>query len=133
MRTFSADVSAWVQKAKGNADLAVRNVCEEVAARVVDRTPVEDGEARGGWKASIGGYTPTQTDRIDKSGAETLSAIKSDLSNVRAGDTVYITNHVPHIVALEHGLSDQAPAGMVHITAKEFAGIVAEGAHKVQK
>ena len=133
MKTFSADISAFIAKAKGNADAAVRLVAEEVAERVIDRTPVLEGEARGGWKASVGAYVPTPTGRLDKAGAETMAAIKSDLTNVKAGDVVFITNHEPHAIALEHGLSDQAPAGMVAITAKELAGIVATGAYKVQK
>lgn len=132
MKSFSADISAFIAKAKGNADLAVRHVCEEVAERVIDRTPVLNGEARGGWKASIGAYVPTPTGNLDKTGAETLSTIRADLANVRAGDTIFVTNHEPHIIALEHGLSDQAPAGMVAITAKELAGIVATGAYKVK-
>lgn len=133
MRTFSADVSAWVQKAKGNMDAAVRNVAIEAAERIVDRTPILNGEARGGWKAGINSFVPTPTGRLDKTGAETLGTIRADLANAKAGDVIFITNHEPHIVALEHGLSDQAPAGMVTVTAKEFANIVAVGAYKANK
>lgn len=133
MRSFSADISAFVQNAKGNTDLAVRNVCEVVAERVIDRTPVLNGEARGGWKAGINSFVPTPTGRLDPTGSETLATIRAGLANAKAGDVVFITNHEPHIIALEHGLSTQAPAGMVAITCREFAGIVAEGAYKANK
>lgn len=133
MKSFSADISAFVQKAQGNMDRAVRNVGEEIAERVIDRTPVESGEARGGWRASIGGYVPVKTEHLDPTGADAMAAIRATLANVRAGDVFYVVNHEDHAIALEHGLSTQAPAGMVSVTAKEFANIVQTGAYKVQK
>lgn len=133
MRTFSADISAWVAKAKGNMDAAVRNVAIEAAERIVDRTPILNGEARGGWKAGINSFVPTPTGRLDKTGAETLGTIRADLANAKAGDVIFITNHEPHIIPLEHGLSTQAPNGMVALTVVEADDIVRSAVAKVIK
>jgi hypothetical protein len=49
---FVADISSFVKKAKGNTDLAVRKMVFEVFKRIVKRTPVDTGRARGGWQVA---------------------------------------------------------------------------------
>lgn len=128
--TFSADLSKFVQKAKGNVDQAVRDITVEVAQRLVERTPVESGTARGNWTASIGGFTAAATGNPDKDGADTVAHITEAVAGAKAGDVVFITNTLPYIRELEHGSSKQAPAGMVSVTVAEFTAIADQAARK---
>ncbi len=121
---FSADITAFIKKAQGNADAAVRAVAVEVADRVIDRTPVESGAARGNWTGGIGAPDLAKTGRLDPGGAVTRAAVAAALASAKAGDVLYVTNTLPYILNLEHGSSKQAPTGMVSTTLREAADIV---------
>lgn len=58
----------------------------DVGAKAARATPVDTGEARGGWEIE----TPQKLSDVGK-----------------------VTNSVPHIVALESGHSPQAPQGII--------------------
>lgn len=129
--SFSADISKFVKKARGNMDEAVQGVALELAARLVARTPVESGVARGNWQAGIGGFRAEPTGEPDKSGETTLANIAATIGGARAGQTIYLTNTLSYIGRLEHGASKQAPAGMVTVTLTEFPGVVRQAASAV--
>lgn len=131
MSAFSDAIAKFSQKAKANADAVLRETAKGVGERLVARTPVEEGEARGGWKSSINGFSAAPTGRDDKGGAATVEAIAAVIEHAKAGDSVFITNSLPHIMALEHGHSKQAPAGMVAVTAAEGSRIVADAVRRV--
>ena len=84
------------------------------------------GRFRGNWQVTFDSPASGETDRIDKSGAETLAAGGSMIETFKVGmvETIYFTNNVPYAVPLEFGHSTQAPQGMVRITAREFLPIV---------
>ncbi|TWB22135.1 hypothetical protein FBZ89_104385 [Nitrospirillum amazonense] len=131
--SFDADIAKWVAKAKGNIDKAVREVAVEVATRVVERTPVDTGAARGNWRADARGFTVRPTGRLDPDGADTIAHITEAVGGMKAGDLIYITNSSAYILDLEHGSSKQAPSGMVSVTVQEFAAIAQQAAQKVAK
>src|SRR5690348_12134846 len=109
--TFALDVSRWAAKARGRADLVVRKVSLDVFSRVIKRTPVDTGRARGNWQASIGAQAVGEVATTDKSGASTVAAAQAVTSQAKAGDVVWLINNVPYIRRLETGWSKQAPAG----------------------
>jgi len=55
-------------------------------------------------------------------GRNTLSISRalSKLPGIRAGQTVFITNALPYIPALERGHSTQASQGMIGVTIREL-------------
>jgi hypothetical protein len=73
------------------AEELVRKFSLETLARIQLRTPVDTGRARAGWRL------------------ENLDTL-----------TTVIVNDVEYIVKLEYGSSQQAPEGMVIITAQEM-------------
>lgn len=107
----------------GTVEQGIRASALEVAKRLVNRTPVDTGRARGGWTVymdeegipvEVGG-----NDAAVKQGQED-SRVEKNLDG--PGEKfVELINGVPYIVMLEHGHSDQAPAGMVRITIRELA------------
>ena len=125
--SFSADLSRFEDKVKNRLLVVPRKVALEVLRRVVMRTPVDTGRAKGNWQVSVGSPTLGETERKDKTPkgvadiAESIPTIESwDAANV----AIFIMNNVPYIQRLEDGYSDQASSGMVKLTVAEYEGIV---------
>ena len=104
----------------------------EVAARLIRKTPVKEGVARGNWNASIdamdASWSPTRTDR---QGHATLAKASNTAQRMKFfdGQTFYMTNAVPYIQVLDDGRrmvdgklqgSIQSPDGMSRPTIREM-------------
>ena len=136
---FSLDISRWVERSKGNADLVVRKVALEVLTRVVMMSPVDTGRFRGNWTVSIGSVdssvsaedksrvlgaiVPASGD-VDPSGGATIARGSAVIPGASAGQSIFITNNLPYARRLEHGWSKQAPAGMVRVVVQEFNDMI---------
>lgn len=118
----------------------------EALSRIIQRTPVDTGRARGNWQLTIAVVPSDQVNRKDTNGTETLSANISKLAGLQPYQVVYITNNVEYInileeggfvppnpgpskdprkgrqgrVLVENGFSVQAPQGMVKVTLVEL-------------
>ena len=123
----SDDIRRVNAKMRDRADKIMRAVALEASRRIVMRTPVDTGRARGNWHASIGSPDLTvDMGKMDPGGGATIAVHQVVVANTRYGDAFYIVNGVPYIRRLEFGSSRQAPAGMVGITARELRGVVAQ-------
>lgn len=100
--------------------LVTRRASLEIAQRVIERSPVDTGRFRGNWVCAMHAPAGITRPTTDKDGGETLGAVSAALSGWQAGQTIYITNHLPYAYRLEHGWSQQAPHGMVRLTVAEF-------------
>lgn len=114
----------WVTKTERKIDLAVQKISLELFSRVILRTPVDTGRARGNWQVSIGSVPNGTLDINDKDGSATVSKATAASVGLRAGDVIYLVNNLPYINRLEDGYSGQAPAGMVGLTVQEFQTLV---------
>lgn len=137
--SFAVDISRFVAKAKGNTTLVVRKISLDVFKRVIMRTPVDTGRARGNWQTAVGSFATGETERTDKGGGSTVQAAAAVIQGYEPGpDALTITNNVPYIIPLEYGRDDgkpgskQAPQGMVRVTLAEFQGIVNRAAGEVR-
>lgn len=94
-----AKLSTLIKGYKGDLGRIHGKSCLELGVRVVDSTPIDQGEARRRW-------TPN--------GAPTLGKIYS------------FTNNLPYIKPLEYGWSEQArnPDGMVRKNVRNWQSIV---------
>lgn len=102
----------------------VRFIGIEALTRIVLRTPVDTGRARGNWQLSLNSPEESVLERAGISiGAET-----GKLDELQLGDVIWLANNVPYIEALENGHSSQAPEGMVALTFAELEGAVQEAA-----
>lgn len=101
-----------------------RGVFFEVAKRIIDRTPVKTGRARGNWQASQGKPVTGTVERDDLSGAAALAQVSAVVQGHTSGEDLCLTNNLVYIRPLEEGHSKQAPSGMVALTVSEFNGIV---------
>ena len=93
-----------------------RKIGLEALRRIVLKTPVDTGRARGNWQTTINRSVESehwQTDPIE-AGTATLAG------EIPPYAVVYLTNNVIYILPLEHGHSKQAPYGMVGLTLEEL-------------
>ena len=121
---FSVQVGDWCRKAGSNAEKVVRKVALELFARVILRTPVDTGRARGNWFPSIGSPNQSVDTHVDPTGSGSTGRAGATVQSAKLGDVIYLTNNLPYIRRLEYGYSRQAPSGMVRLTVAEFKQIV---------
>jgi len=135
MIDLSKQVDLFVKDVDKTIKRIVPSIRTKVAESVINKTPLDTGEARGNWQSSIGAPITTHTDRLDTEAG--LAPTSGTGSSLREAEEVarksikkdfFIVNNAGHIVPLEYGLSTQAPAGMVRITVADFPAIVSEAA-----
>ena len=142
MSTFSADVSAFVAKAKGRTDLVVKKIVFDIGTKVVMRSPVGDGSLwkyppppgyvggrfRANWQYGFGSIPSGDLPDIDASGGASTVRINSGLATSPTAGIHYLVNNLPYAKRLEDGWSSQAPSGMVGLTVLEFQSIAKQAA-----
>jgi len=133
---FNAEVKAF---ATGLVPEQVRVLQKKVAleglVRLVNRTPVDTGRARGGWQVGVNNRPSGQTSPplgpkhkkpltslppLSASGQDTVNAGSAQIKTVPAFSVVYIVNNVEYIGELENGKSGQSPNGMLALTVNDL-------------
>ncbi|WP_018527495.1 hypothetical protein [Alkalispirochaeta alkalica] len=123
--SFALDIRRWANQTKDRMQIIPRKTALEILRRVVMRTPVDQGRARGNWQASTGSPIETEIERADPDGGATIEEAIPVIEGWEVENVaIYLSNNVPYIVPLEDGHSDQAPHGMVKITLAEFDEIL---------
>lgn len=115
-----------------DAEKVFQGFAEEVGERMIDRTPVDTGRAKGNWQTTINATPNYALIRYDKEGVEVKEELKEVTSKATLEDTINITNCVTYTEGLEFGTSKQAPEGMVRITVAEGEDILNDVIRKVK-
>ena len=102
------------------ADLAIKR---EFFSRILIDTPVDTGEARGGWNVSVDSPDYTRDGTLDKDCSIGIGKIMA-MGQEHVGAVSWYANAVPHIVELEYGKSSQAPQGVVRVNVAAFEHLV---------
>lgn len=131
--SFSLDIAKFLAKLPGREDLVVRKIALDLTTRIVKRTPVDTGRARGNWSASLGAPDIVATEQTDKSGQATIAAASATVGALAAGTDFYLANSLPYIRRLEYGHSKQAPSGMLRTSVAEYPGVVDRAAAAVRQ
>lgn len=137
-----ADWSLDINKYANGCLLKVKEVKRKYAfglyAGIVKKTPVDTGRARANWNISVGEVDPSVSDDTKKRG---LKYKEEDIKLKDDDESIFISNNVEYITALEYGgypspvkkgtynkkkktyeirseggYSKQAPNGMVGVT-----------------
>lgn len=120
----------WKKNLRKRANALCRGVLLEAHGRLIRRTPVRTGRAKGNWNVGVG--TIDRSTNEDRRQAEALSEGQAViLGRFKAGDRAFITNSLPYIPNLEDGSSKQAPQGMVKVTVAEMKPLVSRVAAAV--
>jgi hypothetical protein len=130
---FTAQIAAFVEKAKGNVDLVVRKVALDMFSRVIQKSPVDTGRFKGNWQVAIGSIPAGTLQLDDKSGTAAMAKVTAAALQLEAGQVIYLVNNLPYAQALEYGHSKQAPNGMVRLTVQEFNSVVDRAASTLPK
>lgn len=116
-RSFSMQLDQFSKKVGLAVETVTRRVAFDLYARIIRKTPVDTGRARGSWTIA-----PTVANRQvlpvqPKGTVAPLPQLR--VPTIKAGERLVISNNLPYITALEDGHSQQAPAGMVALSIAE--------------
>ena len=117
---FNSEVTQFARSIPGKITLLQKKIVLEALRRLVEKTPVDTGRARGNWQVTIGSPSEGQLDQTDPVGAATIAAGLAALAGLPPFQVVWISNNIDYIEELEHGHSKQAPEGMLAITIEEL-------------
>ena len=95
-----------------------QKIALDLLARIVLKTPVKTGRAKGNWQTSINVFSEEE-----KFSSTPVEDGARAVAKLPAFATVFLTNNVPYIVFLEQGSSQQAASGMVAISLEEMRAI----------
>ena len=110
-----------IAKAGADVDLIVRKVSIDMFSRVIRMSPVDTGRFKGNWQCTLDRAAESATDARDPSGLATADAMIDAVMAFPVGRVTYLSNVLPYAYRLEYeGWSNQAPIGMVRVTAREF-------------
>lgn len=130
--------AAFKKKVQDKLPQIVKLIAMETFKRVVERSPVDTGRFRANWQIGVAVRPSGSSEDFDKaapgsapSGASTSAAL-AKLKQLNLGlAKVYVVNNLPYARRLEDGSSEQAPGGMVEITAAEMRIVVNQIAKQV--
>ena len=122
---FIGEIDVALDQMDADVNAFVRRICLEALSRIVLKTPVDTGRARGNWNVGIGEIDETTDfELFDKTGSKSLRRGGKEIGKYAREDgfpNVYISNNLPYANRLENGWSKQAPKGMVALTAIELS------------
>jgi len=110
--SFQARMNRRAKQVVTGTNEAKKLVAKAANQFVVLDTPVDTGEARGGWSATLGFGSDISTG-LDQGGVSTISKNNRTIDQAQPEQAVFLTNRIEHITALNEGHSDQAPSGFV--------------------
>lgn len=120
MSDFARNIRKWSDKTGRHIDDTIRAVVLDLSAKIIARTPVDTGRARGNWQAATGQPASGTLGMLDPSGGAATAAAALKAKDA-PGRIYYLTNNLPYIRRLEYdGYSSQAPNGFVRVTVAEF-------------
>lgn len=130
---FSKQIEEWARRTNHTLAEAHRVISLKLFTRIIMATPVDTGEAIGGWIASMGAPVSGPTGRLGADLGALNAAVRALPSQV-----AYLSNSVDHIVGLEYGthsygFSPKAPRGMVRVNVAAFRAIVSESIEELRR
>lgn len=123
MGNFTKQLKQFEDETLERMTLAAQKITLDAFSEVILKTPVDTGRARGNWKTAIGIVPSGVVELSDPSGQGAISQASGVVTAIEIGDVIYLANDLPYITRLEEGSSQQAPGGMVRLTAQRFQAI----------
>lgn len=129
LRNFELEIEKYLtEDVPQEANLLARAVGAEALRRLVYRTPVKTGRARGAWFVSVDdrNYDQALADAAGnptRSDAQAMNEGIGVINGSKPFQSIILQNNVEYIEALEDGSSTQAPSGMLAVTAAELQAV----------
>lgn len=127
--TLSSDLAKIRKNSSAKAQKAAKASLFRVFSASESMSPVDTGVFKGGWFIAFGAPDNTVNDNASR---DSIGPLRVKLGSFKMGEVVYFTNNMPYANLLEYGLSDQAPGGMVRLSARRWPDIVADEIRKAK-
>ncbi len=121
---FARRMRAIATGIEENSSVVVIKTAAVINQTVVLATPVDTGQARGGWQVGLGVPALGTDTPLDQSGSGTVSSNRLKIGRRRPGQNIHLTNNVAHIIFLNAGSSSQAPSGFVEMAIRQGSAFV---------
>lgn len=134
--SFKNIIAGFAKKTNATVLDVHRGVSNKLFKAIIEETPVDTGEASGGWKASIGAPVGGATGMLGPAAAVAAMQQIVDMAPIDA--KLYLSNSVAHIEGLEYGthrygFSPKAPKGMVRTNVADFRRFLSAAVAGVKK
>ena len=103
---FITQLEALKTLPKEQSMAVARKASLDLLTRIVDKTPVKTGRARGNWQVDI---NTTNSNETSGPGRDSIGQGASKIKQFKDYGVLYIFNNVPYILELEKGKSPQSP------------------------
>ena len=123
LNSFNMEIGKFAAGIPDKVVVFQKKIVLEALRRIVMRTPVDTGRAKGNWQVSINepaegtideGISPNISD------GEVIEKGLVALATLPPYSVVWIANNLEYIEFLEHGSSKKAPDGMVALAVQEL-------------
>ena len=123
---FNAELREFGERVVPERHLAFqRRIALELLVRIVRKTPVDTGRARGNWQVNAG---PATEGEVEVFGNASIGVGTANIRGIRLPfQLITIFNNVNYITFLEEGSSQQARMGMVAVSLAEVESLFARG------
>ena len=118
--SLTSDLKKFAQLSIAKQDRVVKGSFIQLGNEMEFKSPVDKGAFKSSWIGAIG----SASDSTFQPGRDAVGALNTMLSGFRTGQVFYYTNAMPYALKLEFGHSEQAPNGMVRLTARRWPQIV---------
>lgn len=115
-----------------NLDKLGKGLALEALKRLMEKTPVDTGRARGNWNVKRKKPDHSTSDNTDQT--VTLTKGEATIDGFELSkEALYLSNGLPYIERLENGYSAQAPEGMAKLTVRELQPVAQRIARQVHR
>ena len=119
--SLSSDLKRFAQLSIAKQERVVKSSLIQLGNEMEFKSPVDKGTFKSAWIGAIG--SPKEFVSKD-SARDAVGSLSAMLGGFQVGQVFYYTNSMPYAVKLEYGHSEQAPGGMVRLTARRWPAIV---------
>lgn len=132
---FRSAITRWAARRLPEASKIMQaTMAFHLGRRIVRKTPVRTGLARGNMRLAIGKRVAERPiNRRDPSGEAAIKDIQSAVSRLAPYSSYTIYNALPYIARLERGWSRQAPLGMFRLSLREIKSDMPNIVREVRK
>lgn len=122
--SFILEIDREFAKSEDEFRTIIAKTALDADMRIVQRTPVLTGRARGNWITSIGGRVTGTMERFGaQASIDEAQQVAASYLTREDWPSIFIQNNLPYIDRLEDGYSGQAPSGMVGVTFSELKAV----------
>lgn len=126
IQSFELEIDRYLtEDIPAEQNLLERAVAGEALRRLIFRTPVRTGRARGAWFVTVDDRTydiaaPDMDGNPSRSDSEAMNEGLAVINGSQPFSSIILQNNVEYIGELEDGSSTQAPNGMLSVTTAEL-------------